>query len=383
MKSIVRVCLPMFAALVVSAIPGHAAETGKIVRTDHYVRVTSTAPSMAGQTAQLYVREVTTGAPPTAKSPANRVILFVHGAGTPAEVSFDVPYKDYRWMAYLANAGFDVFSMDVTGYGRSTRPTVMNDPCNAQPDAQKQMSGTTIPAPCAPTYTQPITTIGSDWDDINAVVDHLRTLRGVDKVALVGWSQGGPRTAGFTARHPEKVSRLVVLAPAYNRTGPLEAPNPFPPRTDGPMSVQSDADFTANWDRQIGCANQYEPAAKASVWSELLASDPVGATWGKGTRRAPNVPSWGFNQAVAAKMTTPFLMVAAAHDKQVPPERVRDLYADLGAQEKVIIDLGCASHNAMWESNHLLLFKASLEWLKDGTYSGKKRGEFKLGYDAK
>jgi hypothetical protein len=30
----------------------------------------------------------------------------------------------------LANAGFDVFSMDMEGYGRSTRPTVMNDPCN-------------------------------------------------------------------------------------------------------------------------------------------------------------------------------------------------------------------------------------------------------------
>jgi pimeloyl-ACP methyl ester carboxylesterase len=47
------------------------------------------------------------------------VVLFVHGAGTPAEVSFDVPYKDYSWMAYLAQAGYDVFSVDMTGYGRS------------------------------------------------------------------------------------------------------------------------------------------------------------------------------------------------------------------------------------------------------------------------
>ena len=35
---------------------------------------------------------------------ADNVVLFVHGAGTPAEVSFDVPYKDYSWMAYLAHA---------------------------------------------------------------------------------------------------------------------------------------------------------------------------------------------------------------------------------------------------------------------------------------
>ncbi len=64
------------------------------------------------------------------------VVLFVHGAGTPAEVSFDVPYKDYSWMAYLANAGFDVFSMDMTGYGRSTRPPAMNDPCNLSKEQQ-------------------------------------------------------------------------------------------------------------------------------------------------------------------------------------------------------------------------------------------------------
>lgn len=378
MKISLRSYLATFVTVSAFAASAQAAE---IVRTDHSVSVKSTAPSMAGQTAQLYVREVTAGPAPTTKSAANKVVLFVHGAGTPAEVSFDVPYKDYSWMAYLANAGFDVFAMDTTGYGRSTRPPPMNDPCNTQAETQKELVGKTLKAPCKAPYTQPITTIGSDWDDINAVVDHLRALRGVDKVALVGWSQGGPRTAGYAARHPEKVSRLVVLAPAYNRAGATDAPNPFPTRAEGTLTVQSEAAFTANWDRQVGCPNQYEPAAKASVWSELQASDPVGKTWGPGVRRAPAVPSWGFNQAVVAKMTTPFLMVAAAHDKQVPAARVQELYADLGAKEKVIIDLACTSHNAMWENNHLMLFKASLEWLSNGTYAGKSSGEFKLGYE--
>lgn len=98
-----------------------------LVTTEHYVPVKSIAPSMAGQTSLIYVREVTLAE--NASRPAADVVLFVHGAGTPAEVSFDVPYKDYSWMAYLARAGFDVFSMDMTGYGRSTRPPAMNDPC--------------------------------------------------------------------------------------------------------------------------------------------------------------------------------------------------------------------------------------------------------------
>jgi esterase/lipase len=77
---------------------------------------------------------------------------------------------------------------------------------------------------------------------------------------------------------------------------------------------------------------------------------------------------------------TPTLMVAGVHDKQVNPNSVKQLYADLGAPQKVFVDLGCSSHNAMWEKNHLLLFQASLEWLSKGTVSGKKEGMLQLGY---
>ena len=79
------------------------------------------------------------------------MILFVHGAGTPAEVAFDVPYQDYSWMEYLAGAGFDVFSMDMTGYGRSTRPPAMNDPCNLSREQQATFVPALIPAVCAAT----------------------------------------------------------------------------------------------------------------------------------------------------------------------------------------------------------------------------------------
>ena len=106
-------------------------DSGRILTIDHYVRTRSTVPSVAGQTTQIYVRERSKAA--TSLRSANltdRVVLFVHGAGTPAEVAFDVPNQDYSWMAYLARGGFDVFSMDTTGYGRSTRPAAMNDPCN-------------------------------------------------------------------------------------------------------------------------------------------------------------------------------------------------------------------------------------------------------------
>jgi pimeloyl-ACP methyl ester carboxylesterase len=348
----------------------------RLLSVDHYVRVHSTVPAIDGKMTQIYVREIVQPDMVLRDGvAADRVVLFVHGAGTPAEVAFDVPFEDYSWMGFLARAGFDVFAMDMTGYGRSTRPSPMNDPCNLSREQQAEV----VSAACPPSYPQQMTTIASDWHDIDAVVDHLRTLRHVDRVSMVAWSLGGPRAGGYAAQHPEKVQKLVLLAPAYNRAARSDAPAKLP--ADGAaMTVQSRQDFVTNWDRQVGCPGQYEAGASESVWSKMLESDPVGATWGTGLRRAPQVTVWGWTTDAVKKMQTPILMVTGAHDKQVPPERVRNLYEDLGSHQKVFVDLACSSHNAMWEKNHLLLFQASLEWLSKGSVNGMEEGMLKIGY---
>lgn len=377
-----RHSLKFFAVVLFCGLPltSFADDGAKLLRVDHFVRVRSTVPAIEGQTAQIYVREVVLAGTALRESiPADRVALFIHGAGTPAEVSFDVPYQDYSWMEYLARAGFDVFAMDTTGYGRSTRPAPMNDPCNLSREQQASFIPTLLTAACSPAYPHQLTTIASDWNDIGAVVDHIRALRHVDKLNLLAWSLGGPRAGGYTAQHPEKVRALVLLAPAYNRAGRAEAPEKIP--ADGAaFNKQSLDDFTSNWNRQVGCPDQYERGAHDAVWSAMLASDPVGATWGTGVRRAPQTTVWGWSTAAVTKTKTPTLMVSGINDKQVPPERVRDLFADLGSSEKVFVDLACSSHNAMWEKNHLLLFSASLEWLTKGTVKGAHEGTLKLGY---
>ncbi len=264
-----------------------ADDAQQIIRVDHYIPVASTAPAMNGQTAQIYAREVVLiSAALRQNALSDRVVLFIHGAGTPAEVAFDANAKDYSWAAFLARAGFDVFAMDMTGYGRSTRPSPMNDPCNLANAQQLTFVPSLLAAPCPSKLTQPITTIASDWNDIGAVVDRIRTIRHVEKVSLIGWSQGGPRAGGYAAQHPEKVNRLVLLAPAYNRTGPAKQPD----FRGVAFNTQSHAEFTANWDRQVGCPNQYDPAVSDAVWTQMIESDPVGATWGNGVRRAPPFP---------------------------------------------------------------------------------------------
>ena len=356
--------------------PLRADDSARLVRIDHYVSVSSSAPAMKGKNARIYVREVVqAGVAMRGPVPENRVVLFVHGAGTPAEVAFDVPYQDYSWVAFLANAGFDVFAMDMTGYGRSTRPEPMNDPCNLTPEQQAQLIPSVIAAQCTPGFTQSVTSPESDWNDIDGVVDYLRKLRGSARVSLVGWSLGGPRAGGYASQHADKVSRLLLLSPAYRRTTPSQQQ---PARAA--MNTQSRAEFDANWDRQIGCPDQYDPAARNTVWSAMLASDAVGASWASGVRRAPNVGFQGWDASVVGKMQTPAMFVAPAHDVQATPKNVAALMADYGAKEKVLLDLACTSHNALWERNHTLLFSASLEWLLKGSVNGSREGTVRLGY---
>ena len=337
---------------------------------DHSIRVVSNVPAIRGETVKLYVRE--RALPEVMRRGAgDRVVLFVHGAGTPAEVSFDVLHADYSWMAFLAKAGYDVFSLDLTGYGRSTRPPQMNDRCNLSAEQQK-----TFKVECAQAYPGALTNIESDWHDITAAVNYIVKLRGVARVNLIGWSQGGPRAGGWAALNPERVARLVLLAPAYTRGLSAEAPTlPVP----GPVfNTQSREEFMANWDRQAPCKKQYEPAAANSVWREMLKSDPVGARWSPRVRRAPIASSgWGWTSERVKAMTTPTLLVVGEQDKQVDPQRVESLYADLGASDKALLTLTCASHNAMWETKHRTLFEASLEWLEKGTVRGETTGVFR------
>ena len=368
-KSLMR--NPLLSLFAFSILALYADDSSRVLRIDHYVQVKSTAPGMNGQPAHIYVREVAKAGGVLRGGPQpDRVVLFIHGAGTPSHVAFDVPFQGYSWMEYLANAGFDVFAMDMTGYGRSSRPPAMNDPCNLSPEQQSQFGkrcvGTASPGP--------ITTWASDWNDISAVVDYIRALRSADKLNLIGWSLGGPRTIGYTAEHLEKVRSVVLLAPAYNRNSSQST------RAQASFNTQSRQDFDANWDRQLGCPAQYEAPVREAVWKAMLESDPAGATWGPGVRRAPNTGSSGSMPTAVKKVTIPVLIVSAVHDVQAPAARLRELFEDLGSTQKVFLDLGCASHNIPGEVNRVHLFRASADWFTKGEVNGTKQGTTKLGY---
>ena len=61
-------------------------------------------------------------------------VLFVHGATYGATDTFDYRIGGYSWMDMLAQQGFDVWCLDILGYGQSDRPREMReDPENNPP----------------------------------------------------------------------------------------------------------------------------------------------------------------------------------------------------------------------------------------------------------
>jgi len=128
---------------------------------------------------RIYVWEKYVGAP-TGK----KVVILAHGSATAGKESFDLRVAgkpSYSLMDALARQGFDVFALDVRGFGRSTHP---------------EGHMTTLEAS----------------QDLGAVVDHVVKLRGVAKVSLLAWSWGTQYAGMYLMASPSKVDRYVSYA---------------------------------------------------------------------------------------------------------------------------------------------------------------------------
>lgn len=370
------------AAIIIIAAPVASASAADIVTIDRLLSHVSTVPAAAGKPVNLFVREKVPVAvldAPNGRAPAGKVVLFVHGGYSPATLAFDVPYRDYSWMEFLARAGYDVFGMDMTGYGQSSRP-MMDDPCNLDPRQQPLLIPRNLKAPCQPGYPYELVSSDSETADIDRVVDFIRTLRGVDKITLIGWSGGGIRIGTYAVRHPDKVERLIVFASSnYDRRNPDEPPTVLP-KPGFPMTMQvREVGERQRWLGTVKCADQVEPGMPDVIWKLNAEADTLAAQWGPGGLRAPTRTYWGWNAASAAKIKVPVLIMVGEEDRLMASNRA--LFEDLGSADKLFLGIACASHFVVWEKQHRVLKRASLEWLESGALAGSRRGNYRADPD--
>ena len=291
------------------------------------------------------------------------VVLFLHGATGPSTCDFDLGYKDYSWADWMVKRGYVVWMGDYRNYGYSTREKTM-----AEPAAKNQ----------------PVTRSYQALRDIEAMVNHIKRTRGVQKVTLIGWSWGAMLAGYYASLHSENVHKLVFYAPLYNfndhtNLGPGSAlQNKRKPYEFnfalGAYRVASEAANTGRWNGEIPVENkdEYRDAAVPSAfWAECLATDPTSNTRNPPSLRAPNgVLEDSFYQATgrplwnAANIYAPTLVIAGAYDTWSYPEDREGLMRDLvHAPAKRSVLIPDATHFVLFEKNRFL-FEEVLKFLK-------------------
>jgi pimeloyl-ACP methyl ester carboxylesterase len=119
-------------------------------------------------------------------------VLFVHGSSMAARPTFDLHVEgrpDSSAMDWFARRGFDCWSVDMEGYGRSTKDRDNNAP------------------------------IAQGADDCFAAASYIQKLRGKRPFLVYGISSGALRAALFAERHPELVARLALDAMVWTGEG--------------------------------------------------------------------------------------------------------------------------------------------------------------------
>ena len=121
---------------------------------------------------------------PTKQDAKRPIVFLVHGSSFSSQSAFDlnVPgHDDYSLMDRLASKGYDVWTMDHEGYGRSDRTDSSSD-------------------------------IDSGANDLEAAVKTVAAETGLERFSFYGQSSGALRAGLFAQRNPGKIDRLVLDA---------------------------------------------------------------------------------------------------------------------------------------------------------------------------
>jgi pimeloyl-ACP methyl ester carboxylesterase len=280
---------------------------------------------------KIFVREIT-----ARKRSRKPPILLLHGGGSGAIASFDLPMSGGSLAEDLAREGNHVFIMNARGWENSTRPDY---------DTLKRWS-----------------IAGSSIEishDIDAVVDFIRERTKAKQVTLFGWATGGQWMGYYACIYPNRVAALILLNSLYNEKAPWDFTDVFRSPLDTSqfnyasspvLRRATKAQVLDTWNRTI-------PGEDKSKWrdpalAELYAATAVGfyedsilAVPG-GYRAEAFYTAQGKGQWHAKEIRVPILYIRGAHDNWSRPQDLLALQLRLeNSPKKQFLTLPEGSHH--------------------------------------
>lgn len=275
---------------------------------------------------KLFLFEKYVGDPATTKG----AVLFVHGSSMAGQPTFDlqVPGRpDSSAMDHFAKRGFDCWSVDMEGYGRSTKDRDNNAP------------------------------ISMGADDCYAAALYIQRLRGKRPLLVYGISSGALRAALFAERHPELVARLALDAMVWTGEGSptLEERRKklpeFAAKNRRPMNK---AFIHSVFDRDHpDTADRHVIEAFAEAVCALDDSVPTG-TYVDMCSKLPVVDP--------GKITVPTLIMRGQHDGIASMDDLLKFFEKLPNPDKQFTVMSGISHASFQQKNYMMVYHILANW---------------------
>lgn len=284
---------------------------------------------------------------------AERTILMVHGATYPIESLFDIELDGFSFLDFLASHGYDVYAVNVRGYGRSTRPPEMEQPAEHNPPLVRTETGVR---------------------DFGAAVDFILKRNHLSKINVFGMSWGGTVAGAYASKNNDKLNKLVLVVPQWvsSKPIPLDPGGPI-----GSYRYVAAGNMKARW---LSAApedkrNDLLPEGWFEKWADVtIASDPSSQKRTPPSILATNGPIQDVREywALGKKfyepkdLTVPVLLVHAEWDIDVPIDSAKELFSEItGAPYKRWVEIGEGTHMVMLEKNRLQVFQAVQQFLDE------------------
>lgn len=242
---------------------------------------------------------------------ARPVLFLVHGSSISAKPSFDlaVPGKgEYSLMTVFARSGYDVWTMDHEGYGKSER-------------------------------TDGNSNIQSGVDDLKAAVELVGRETGQTRYHFYGGSSGALRAAAFAMARPERVDRLILEAFTWTGKG---SPT-LTKRAEQLEYYRTHARRPRGRDMIRSIFTRDKPGTSDPAVAEALADAELafGDTIPTGTYldMTANLPV-----VDPARVKSPVLLVRGEHDGIATEEDLLEFYRRLPNPDRQFVVLAGASH---------------------------------------
>ena len=277
------------------------------------------------------------GAPSAGEAP-RPVVFLVHGSSNSARSSYDltVPGKgEYSLMNVLAGFGYDVWTMDHDGYGRSGSSGNNSD-------------------------------IASGVEDLRAAMVVVERETGRRQAHFYGTSSGGIRAGAFAQAEPDRIGRLALCAFTYKGNGAAEIERRQKNIAElraSPRRKRDVAMIRSIFTRD-GHPDYYDPAMVEALIADEM---PFGNEIPSGTYidMAANLPI-----VDPTKIQSPVLMLRGEFDGNSTNEDLLDFYRQLPNGDRQFVILPRTAHSSGYSKNRHLLFYALRNFFAAPTPAG-------------